>query len=46
MEYIYIPYEMLTDDSFIEIELTDSFKLETEVTFNDMNQKADIVVVE
>lgn len=46
MEYIYIPCEMLTDDSFIEIELTDSFKLETEVTFNDMNQKADIVVVE
>lgn len=46
MDYIYIPCNLITDDSFIEVELLDDFHMETEIKFNSMDETKDIIIVE
>lgn len=44
-DYIYIPCTMIKDDSYIEIEVYDSFSFSSEVYFPDMETMQEIVVV-
>lgn len=46
IDYIYIPCNLVTNDSFIEVELLDDFHLETEVKFESIDDSKNIVITE
>lgn len=46
MEYLYIPVEMVTADSYIEVEIFPSYQFKKAVTFTSMNQKEEITIAE
>ena len=46
LDYIYIPISDVTEDSFIEIEVFDTYSYETEVTFTSLEDTKEISIVE
>lgn len=46
MEYLYIPAEMVTDDSYIEIEIFPSYRFTKEVTFSSLDDVKEITIIE
>lgn len=46
LDYIYIPMRLVTDDSYIEIEILKEISIEDEVTFTSMEEEKRIQVIE
>ena len=46
LDYIYIPVSQVKNDSFIEIEVFDSYGFETNIRFNFVGETTDIIVLE
>ena len=46
MDYFYIPASMVTDDSFIELEIFPSYTFKSEVSFSSLNDTKEIKITE